>query len=132
MIELNSFSWALFFRALAFVESGGDPAAYNKQELAIGLYQIRPIYVQDVNRILKTNYSHADARNQRLAQIMIQTYMDHYGKKAHLKVTNTEQFIEVAVGYSRLHSGGPDGCKELCTVPYALKFEQALRILLEK
>lgn len=37
---------------LIAVESGGDPNAYNEIENAAGILQIRPIMVDEVNRIL--------------------------------------------------------------------------------
>ena len=48
---------------------------------AIGVYQITPIFVQDVNRIGKTSYNHEDARVERTAQQMIYTYLNYYGRK---------------------------------------------------
>ena len=41
--------------ALMMVESGGDSLAYNSSEDAVGVLQIRPIMVREVNRILATD-----------------------------------------------------------------------------
>lgn len=38
--------------ALVYVESGGDTKAFNPKENAAGILQIRPIMVEEVNRIL--------------------------------------------------------------------------------
>ena len=37
---------------MMLVESGGDPRAYNARENAAGVLQVRPVMVQEVNRLL--------------------------------------------------------------------------------
>ncbi len=41
--------------AIIYVESRNNPNAWNKREDACGVLQIRPIMINDVNRILKRN-----------------------------------------------------------------------------
>jgi hypothetical protein len=43
--------------AMIYVESRGNPNAYNKKEKAAGILQIRPITVREVNRILRHSSS---------------------------------------------------------------------------
>jgi hypothetical protein len=45
----------MLLQAIATVESGGNDQAYNVREQAAGRYQIRPIYLRDVNRIIGRN-----------------------------------------------------------------------------
>ena len=40
-----------FVCAVAMVESGGDPSICNEREDAVGILQIRPVMVREVNRI---------------------------------------------------------------------------------
>ena len=64
--------------AIVMVESGGDPNAVGKNE-ELGVAQITPIMVQDVNRIL--GYDKYDL-NDRLGIVssceMMRIYWDHY------------------------------------------------------
>lgn len=53
----------------------------NLKENAIGVYQIRPIFVRDVNRISGENFTHDDARNKRKAAQMTFLYLTYYGNK---------------------------------------------------
>lgn len=77
----------------------------NLEEQAIGGYQIRPVFVKDVNRIAGTEFTHEDARNDRLAQQMIYIYLKHYGERYRLK-TGKEPDARVL---GMLHNGGPSG-----------------------
>lgn len=46
------------------VESGGDSVAYNKLEDAIGILQLRKIYVKQANRISNKKYAYNDRWNK--------------------------------------------------------------------
>tara|TARA_R110000822_G_scaffold74863_5_gene179846 strand:- start:152 stop:616 length:465 start_codon:yes stop_codon:yes gene_type:complete len=59
-ITLNKdtiYTWQEFVSAVIMVESTNNPKAYNKRENAVGILQIRPIMVREVNRVLKMNNS---------------------------------------------------------------------------
>ena len=72
--------------AIATVESSNDPNAYNVKEAAAGLYQIRPIYLRDVNRILRhQRYKLADRYDPARAREMVCVYLRHYGKNKSLE-----------------------------------------------
>ena len=88
----------------------------NVSEKAIGGYQIRPIYVRDVNRIAGTKFTHEDARDDRKAQRMIAIYLKHYGEK-YEKATGKKA---TAVVLGMIHNGGPKGY--LNTSKGALKY----------
>lgn len=86
----------------------------NVEEQAIGLYQIRPIFVEDVNRIAATNFKHEDARNARLAQQMIFIYLKYYGEK-YSKATGKVATADIL---GRIFNGGPKGYLKEATLEY--------------
>jgi len=88
----------------------------NISEQAIGQYQIRPIFVQDVNRIAGTSYRHKDARDERLAQAMIFTYLRHYGKAYERNTGKKATPTVLAMIFNR----GPQGYR--ATGPIALRY----------
>lgn len=45
--------WELFVESVIKVESSDNDSAYNKKEEAVGCLQIRPIMVDEVNRVLE-------------------------------------------------------------------------------
>lgn len=70
------------FDAIAFVESGNDPNAVGDGGLlAVGMYQIHPVFVEDVNRILKKEaYTLADRWNPIRCREMLGIWFRHYLK----------------------------------------------------
>ena len=65
--------------AVAMVESGGDPCAIGDGGKAVGILQIHPIMVKDVNRILgEDRYSLADRRDVRKSVEVFCVYCLHY------------------------------------------------------
>lgn len=91
----------------------------NKEENAIGLYQMRPIYVEDVNRILKLwkdprEFVHEDARDAKKAQEMIKVYLTYYGNKHRIHVGR----MPTARILGRIHNGGPKGYTKSSTIEY--------------
>jgi len=102
-------------RAIATVESGNNPNAFNASENAAGLYQIRPIYLKDVNRIVgHDEFTLADRYEPERAEQMVRIYFGHYGKGKSL-----EQL-------ARIHNGGPRGDKKESTKSYWLKVQEVL------
>ena len=86
----------------------------NLAEQAIGPYQIRPIFVEDVNRIAGTDFVHEDARNERVAQQMIYVYLMHYGARYEGRTGNeADAFI-----LGRIFNGGPFGYTKGATLEY--------------
>ena len=93
--------------AVAMVESGGDPKVVNVAEDAVGILQIRPIMVRDVNRILgEDRYSLADRTDVRSSCGMFATYCLWYWPDG-----TPEQ-------WSRGWCGGPKGPSKACSLPY--------------
>lgn len=73
--------WSRVTDAIAQVESKGNPRAVNGD--AVGLLQIRPILVRDVNRILKLRksdkrYTLADRYDPRKSREMFEIYQSYY------------------------------------------------------
>jgi len=78
--HLESAKYGQLVDAIIQVESGGNPCAYNKSEKAVGVLQIRPIMVDDFNRIYGTNLLHEDAWRPETARLIALGIFKHYGK----------------------------------------------------
>lgn len=103
------------YEAIAEVESGTNDYAVNVKEDAVGRYQIRPIYVRDVNRISGRNYSLDDRKNPKLALEMVKIYTEHYGRIYEDRTGHpvTDEVI------ARIHNGGGwRGAVKECTKNY--------------
>lgn len=66
--------------ALIQVESGGEYRAVGDHGKAVGVLQIWPVMVQDVNRIAGTRYTLSDRLNPAKSVEMARIYFRHYGK----------------------------------------------------
>lgn len=71
-------NWLIFFLALAQIESGNNPEKINGD--AVGLYQIKPVFVEDANRIhFRSNrFANEDRLNMDTSQVMIIIVLTHY------------------------------------------------------
>jgi len=99
--------------AIAMVESSNNPLAIGDDGLSWGLYQIRPIYVRDVNRILGSEqYTHRDAFRPECASRMVEVYLAHYATPERLGRSVTDQ------DRARIHNGGPNGWRKPETMEY--------------
>lgn len=96
--------------ALILVESSGNNLAVNGD--CWGCLQIRPIYVEDVNRIAGTRFTHADAFDRQKSIQMFRIYTSHYATPERLGRLPTIQDI------ARIHAGGPNGWRDPATRPY--------------
>ena len=93
--------------AIMLVESGGNPLVWNYKEDALGPLQIRPVFVDDVNRIVgRSAFTYDDRRSVLKSMNMAVIYFQHYGEG------KTPQDL------ARMFNGGPDGWKEETTLPY--------------
>jgi beta-glucosidase/6-phospho-beta-glucosidase/beta-galactosidase len=110
-----------FLLALALVESSNNTNAIGDDGLSWGLYQIRPVYVEDVNRILGVNmYRHIDAMDPTHAQAMVVIYIDHYATPERLGRPVTDE------DRARIHNGGPTGWKKRKTVKFWKKVKKVM------
>jgi len=79
---MDTITTNVLIAALMIVESGGNPIAVNVREDAVGILQIRPIFVEDVNRIIGTDfYTLEDRYNIGDSIGMARVYFRYYGRK---------------------------------------------------
>ena len=101
--------------AVEQVESGGNPRAVGDSGKAVGILQIQPIMVRDVNRILGSQrYSLADRLDPVKSREMFWVYADHYSPGASREVI------------ARRWNLGPKGDRSPATVGYWRKVSAAL------
>ena len=107
--------------AIAIVESSGNPLAIGDDGLSWGLYQIRPAYVRDVNRILGAEeYTHRDAFNAQYAKRMVEVYLNHYATPERIGRPVTDE------DRARIHNGGPNGWRKESTNDYWRKVRSSM------
>ena len=95
------------FAAIVQVESGGDLEAYNGAEQACGPAQIRPIMVDDVNRITgKHTYMKNDRFDLEKSYEMFLIFSNHYNPGADAETL------------ARCWNGGPRGDTKTATLVY--------------
>jgi hypothetical protein len=105
--------------AMVWVESKGKENAYAKRENAAGVLQIRPIMVNEVNRILNINkddrfYTLDDRWNRDKSIEMFYVFVDYYHKNS--------SYEEIA----RCWNGGPKGLQKKQTKRYWKKVRNTL------
>ena len=110
--------------ALIQVESGGDWKAIGDKGKAYGGLQLWKIYIKDVNRIARTNYTHNDAFDEEKAKEIVRIYLINYGKR-YERLTGKTATYEVL---SRIHNGGPNGWKKESTIKYWNKVKDKINL----
>ena len=96
-------------QAIIYIESGnGGAGVYNRNEpQAVGILQIWPIVVRDVNRIIGyEKYRPKDRLNNKKAKEMFWIYQKYYNPSL-----NPDKM-------ARIWCGGPDGAEQDCTLSY--------------
>lgn len=106
------------FNAIAQVESDRGATSSN-------VYQIRKIYVKDVNRFGRERYYDGDVKNKELSEQMMRDYWYHYG--AQYRVDEHKQVTYEVL--ARIHNGGPTGYKKASTLAY---WEKVKKVLLKE
>lgn len=107
-----------FLDRLAMVESGGDDAATNAAEGAVGRYQIRPAYLADAIEAAGTSYTLAEMREPGKAEAVVRAYLGRYGRAFAARAGRAPTAEELA----RIHNGGPRGAERAATLAYAAAF----------
>ena len=110
-----------FLWALAGVESGHNDAAVNREEGAVGRFQIRQAYLDDANEVLGTHYALSEMSDARKAMTVVCAYLRRYGE-AFEKRTG---LIATPTDLARIHNGGPRGAEKDSTRDYARRFDRA-------
>ena len=106
--------------ALMWVESRCDTSAYCKREDAVGVLQIRPIMLREVNRILdlkgsSTIYTLEDRWNRDKSIQMFNVIANYYHE--------TSSYEKIA----RCWNGGPKGLQKKQTQKYWRKVQKRLK-----
>lgn len=115
---------AVLLSALIQVESSNNPRAHNKAEDAVGVLQIRRIFVDDLNRIYgPPHYTYADRWDSQKSKEMATKYLMHYGTTRRLGRKPTQE------DFARIMNGGPNGWKKDSTKKYWVKVEKELKQL---
>jgi len=103
------------FLAICAVESGNNPNAVNLKENAVGVAQIRPIMVRDVNRICGAPvFGLKDRYDPEASYEMFKIYIKHYGAKTPREV-------------SMQWNGGPKGYEKKSTLGYWRKVQRRMK-----
>ena len=83
---------------LIIIESNNNPNLVGDNGTAIGILQIRPICVKDINRLNNTRFTHKDAldslKSCLMAKLYLQNGIDLYLKK-HNKFPTIEQIVRM-------------------------------------
>lgn len=96
-------NWSAILFVIAMVESGGNPNVKDGDNgKSWGMYQIQSGYIEDVNRVYKTNYTHKDARDRNKAKLIVVKYLRYWGNRYELNTGKKPTFED----YFRLHNGG--------------------------
>ena len=87
----------LIIPILAMIESNGDPNAINKKEDAVGILQIRPIMVDEVNRIWNmkinsTSWTLEDRKDPKVSTDMCRIYLNYWIPRKSISTTETSPF----------------------------------------
>lgn len=109
------------FLAISQVESEQGKTSEN-------IYQIKNVYVADVNRITNSNkYKSSDVTYKKVSEEMMIHYWSHYGKNYKSKTGKNPDYEVLA----RIHRGGPNGWKSKSTDRYWSKVKKELKELEE-
>lgn len=99
----------VIIQLLSAVESNYDADAINISENAVGILQIRPILVDDINRIFNRDFIYDDRYDVQKSLEMCALYLLHYHDKYVTYNPNTEiSDYEIC---ARLWNGGYEGLK---------------------
>jgi len=107
----------LLLSALIQVESNGSDHARGKHG-ELGALQIKSIMVRDINRIMGTDYSHAQVTNRAVSIFIAESYFAHYGK--HLSDESL----------ARLWQGGPKALRRSSSRAYGKRVMRELEMQL--
>lgn len=106
--------------ALCQIESNHNPSAIGDNGQAVGILQIHPEVVIDVNRIYKTNFVLADRTDPSKSQAMAKMYLLHYGSTKRLGRPATAQDL------ARIWNMGPRGFTKTNSNVYWNKVKKVL------
>lgn len=114
---------AMLISALMIVESDGRAEAIGDSGRAVGVLQIHPECVQDVNRITGKTYTLKDRAIASHSRDICAAYLRHYGR-VYERRTGRKATAEVL---ARIWNGGPRGYNNARTRRYWAKVQAELR-----
>ena len=122
----------VLYSSIVWVESKGDANAKSKDG-SVGIVQIKPIMVKEVNRICKIQgldkkFTLADRNDPEKSAEMFWIYQEFYNPNLNRDSLSKEDMELMA----RKWNGGPDGHKKKSTKKYWRKVSKRLRIELEE
>lgn len=88
---------------LCEVESNGNLKAIGDNGKAKGILQLWKTYIDDVNRVYKTDYTHDDAMYYHNSCEIVILYLTHWGKYYERKYKKPATYEVLA----KIHNGGP-------------------------
>lgn len=100
--------------ALITVESNGNASAIGDNGKAVGVLQIWPSVIKDVNGVSKIKYTNDDRKSKAKSIAICKAYLNWYGK-VYQKKTGKVPTNEV---YARIWNGGPIGYRKSATIKY--------------
>lgn len=112
--------------ALMSIESNYNPNAVGDGGKAVGILQIHPICVDDVNRIYGTSFEYTDRLDINRSYRICYLYLNHWGK--HYE-QSTNQLISPYI-LAQIWNGGAKGWSKTSTRPYAVKVVNKYRQLI--
>ena len=104
----------LLLSALIQIESAGNDLARGKHG-ELGALQIKSIMVRDINRIMGTDYSHAQVTNRAVATFIANAYLAHYGRNL------SDESL------ARIWQGGPKAIKRSSSRAYGRRVMRELQ-----
>ena len=116
---MNTYILAGLLYAIGEVESNSKVFAYNREEDAVGILQIRQCVVADVNKHYSTYYKLEQCYSPEISYIIAHNYLTMWGNKYR---EETGEYPTYQV-YARIWNGGPKGWQKDSTIAYWNKVE---------
>ena len=122
----------VLYSSIVWVESKGNANAKSKDG-SVGIIQIKPVMVKEVNRICKIQgldkkFTLADRKNPEKSAEMFWIYQEFYNPDIN-KDSLSKEDMEIM---ARKWNGGPNGHKKKATKKYWRKVSKRLNIELEE
>jgi len=122
----------VLYSSIVWVESKGDANAKSRDG-SVGIIQIKPVMVKEVNRIckiqgMKKRFTLSDRKNPHKSAEMFWIYQGFYNPDLNLDSLSKEDMAILA----RKWNGGPNGDRKRATKKYWRKVSKRLKIELEE
>lgn len=119
------------YSSIVWVESGGNPNAKSKDG-AVGIIQIKPVMVSEVNRIcriqgIKKHFTLIDRKNPKKSSEMFWIFQEFYHPDIMTDSISYKQIEKLA----RTWNGGPSGHRNPATKKYWHKVSSRFKLELE-